>query len=308
VQFGFSIFFTRHLHLCKANSMAIFYPLLPKNAHILTEPTHTELPQQQAITVLCPMNISMLGSGNVATVLARMAHQRGHRVVQVYSRNRLHAEELADLVQAQPINDLALLDANADLLIAAVTDSGVAELAAHLQMPRGVLIHTAGALPMDVLAATGLNYGVLYPLQSLRKEKLDYDPFPLLTQASTPENLALLTDFAESLSPIVKQTTNQERLQLHVAAVIANNFTNHLYALAQQYCTRHKISFDLLKPLIIETAMRTEIYSPLAMQTGPALRGDLATIATHLDQLQGSPQLAQLYEVLSASIANLHSN
>jgi predicted short-subunit dehydrogenase-like oxidoreductase (DUF2520 family) len=255
---------------------------------------------------LCAMDVIFLGSGNVATVLAKMAVDRGHRVAQVYSRSLLNAEELADTVGAAATNRLEAIGRDADLYVSALSDAATLRLPTTLRLLRGVLVHTAGALPVETLEPCAINVGVLYPLQSLRKQKIDYEPFPLLTQANNSDALALVNDFAESLSPVVKSTNNAERLQLHVAAVIANNFSNHLFALAEQYCLQHQLSFDLLKPLIVETATRVVDHAPSQMQTGPAMRGDLVTIATHLNLLGKTPALAQLYATLSASIAGMH--
>ncbi|TAD86272.1 MAG: DUF2520 domain-containing protein [Bacteroidetes bacterium] len=252
------------------------------------------------------MNIVLLGAGNVATVLAKMATARGHHVLQIFSRNPINAAELAEAVSAEPVTDLKNIRTDADLYVAALTDTAVASLHQHLNLSRGVLVHTAGALNMEVLEPAAPNYGVLYPIQSLRKEKSDYSPFPWLTQASTPETLAFITDFAETLSPTVKPSSNAERLHLHLAAVVANNFTNHLYALTQQFCKQHQVSFDLLKPLIVETALRIDEFDPYAVQTGPALRHDADTISKHLELLRQNPQLEQLYHALSNSIAKMH--
>ena len=252
------------------------------------------------------MKITLIGSGNVATVLGHLAKDRGHNVVQVYSRQLANAEELADVLNANATNDFSQLVLDSDVYISALNDSALNSLHKHIMLRKGLLVHTAGAISINALKNAAVNYGVLYPLQSLRKEKLDYEPFPLLVDANTTDNLTLISDFAQSLSPEVKHANDTERLQLHLAAVMVNNFTNHLYALAQAFCVKQDISFELLKPLIVETANRVHEFDPALMQTGPARRGDETTLLAHLDLLKNSPELKLMYNLFSESIKQFY--
>jgi predicted short-subunit dehydrogenase-like oxidoreductase (DUF2520 family) len=146
------------------------------------------------------------------------------------------------------------------------------------------------------------NFGVLYPLQTLRKEiKIDYE-IPMLIDANTEDTLAVVEDFAKTISDNVQTADDDTRMQLHVAATIVNNFSNHLFALTENYCDQQKIDFKLLVPLIEETAKRTEQFSPSQIQTGPAIRNDIQTIQTHLQLLENFPELKKIYELFTESI------
>ena len=248
------------------------------------------------------MRIVIIGAGNTASVLGRKIKKAGHEVVQVYSRHLYNAEELADELGSEATDKWTNIITNAPLYIVALPDSVLNNLHEQWRCEKGIVVHTAGAISKDVLKNISINYGVLYPLQSLRKEKTDYEEIPFLTDANNEDNLALITDFAETISTIVRHADDQYRMHLHVAAVVVNNFTNHLYALAEAYCNASNVSFSLLKPLIIETAERIQQFAPSNMQTGPAYRGDINTLAKHINLLQEHPHLLTLYKQLTQSI------
>lgn len=251
------------------------------------------------------MRIAFLGSGNAATVLARKIKQAGHEIIQVYSRHKYNAEELADELGSTATDNYKEISNDAQLYIVAISDTALNELHLHWQPGNKPVVHTAGAVTMNVLQKVSANYGVLYPLQSLRKERNDYHNFPILVDANNEDNLSLITDFAETITNVVRHADDEHRLHLHIAAVIVNNFTNHLYTLAEAYCNSNDVSFSLLKPLILETAERLEEFAPSNMQTGPAQRNDLKTIETHRMMLQQHPQLLALYNQFTQSIQSI---
>ena len=248
------------------------------------------------------MRIVMIGSGNTASVLARKIRIAGHDIIQVFSRQLSHAEELADELGCEATASWENIKTDAQMFIIAISDSAITGLSKYWHCEKGIVVHTAGAVSKEALRLVSKNYGVLYPLQSLRKERTDYDNIPLLTDANNEDTLALLTDFAETISSTVRPADDAYRMHLHVAAVVVNNFTNHLYALAESYCTSNKVSFALLKPLILETAERLEQFAPATVQTGPAYRGDIETLAKHMSLLQEHPSLLSLYQQLTQSI------
>lgn len=252
------------------------------------------------------MNIVFLGSGNTATVLARLMVQKGHRILQVWSRNTTHAMQLAGEVEANAINELTAVDPAADVCVLAVSDDAVAEIASKLSFSKKILVHTTGSVSMDVLKGASPNYGVLYPLQSLRKEIKSIPEIPFLVDGNSDEVKVLLFDFAKSLSTQVKEAGDEERLHLHVAAVMANNFSNHLYAVTEGFCKQHGLQFELLHPLIMETAQRLRMGSAFDLQTGPARRADEQTIEKHLLLLKDMPTLQNLYETISNSILEMY--
>jgi predicted short-subunit dehydrogenase-like oxidoreductase (DUF2520 family) len=248
------------------------------------------------------MRVVVIGAGNTATVLGRLIKDAGHEIVQVFSRELYHAEDLADKLKCRAVNDWDKISRDGQLYLVALSDRVVAELGKYWSASQGMVVHTAGALSKHVLKDVAKNYGVLYPLQSLRKEKTDYEAIPLLIDGNTDDDLAFIADFAESVSKTVRQADDAYRMQLHVAAVFVNNFTNHLYTLAEQYCVKTGVSFNLLKPLIVETAERIMEFEPSMVQTGPAIRGDISTMDRHLDLLQEYPPLFDLYRQFSKSI------
>lgn len=248
------------------------------------------------------MKTVIIGSGNTATVLGKRIKNAGHEIVQVYSRNKMHAEELAGELGCTAVSGWENIYSDAQLYLVALSDSVLANLHEYWQNDSGMVVHTAGSVPINALGKVARNYGVLYPLQSLRKEKSDYEAIPLLTDANTPENLAMLTDFAGSLSGMVRHANDQGRMHLHVSAVIVNNFSNYLYALTEDYCQKTGVQFSLLQPLIAETAERIKKFSPRNMQTGPAARADMPTIDRHMVLLQEFPELLEFYQFFTQKI------
>ena len=170
----------------------------------------------------------------------------------------------------------------ADLFIVAVKDDAVAEVSSQINVANKIVVHTCGSVSINVLANTSENYGVLYPLQSLRKE-LNYMPqIPFLIDGNNQYTKDIIESLASSFAKTIIHADDETRLHYHLSAIISSNFTNHLFALTKDYCDKNNINFQLLLPLIEETVNRLHYYEPAAMQTGPAARGDKATIQKHL--------------------------
>jgi predicted short-subunit dehydrogenase-like oxidoreductase (DUF2520 family) len=252
------------------------------------------------------MQVVVLGTGNVAYALGRAAQAAGHQVVQVYGRHLAAAAPLAAELHCTATDQLTQLYTNASIYLLAVSDNAIPLLAANLPQVEGIVAHTAGAVPVQVLEVATTRYGVLYPLQSLRKEKQDYASIPLLVDGSDAGTKSILVGFAQSISKLVAEADDAYRLKLHTAAVVASNFTNHLYALTEAFCQNEAVNFQLLSPLIEETAFRLRQFHPANVQTGPAIRGDEATIYRHLQVLNNHPQLQYLYQILTQSIQTMN--
>jgi len=248
------------------------------------------------------MKVVIIGSGNVATVLSRKVLSAGHEIRQVIGRDKDHAATLADELKCSHTSTFDDIYRDADLYILAVSDSSLSEISNKLFLDKKLIAHTAGSVSKNVLKNTSKNYGVLYPLQSLRKEIKAIPEMPLLIDANTKDNLVLLYNFAKTISDKVQIADDEERLKLHVAAIIVNNFTNHLYALTDDYCKKEHLDFKLLTPLIKETSSRISSFSPGKIQTGPAARNDTETIQKHLELLSQNLSLKKIYEVMSESI------
>jgi predicted short-subunit dehydrogenase-like oxidoreductase (DUF2520 family) len=253
------------------------------------------------------MKIVCIGSGNVATHLAIALKAMGAELVQVWSQDSRNAEILAALIKAKTVLSWEELDLSADFYIIAVKDDAIPEIAKQLKEVKGTVVHTSGATAMTALSGTGSGYGVLYPLQTFSKSKsVDLSNVPFCIEADRPETLEKISAIAHLLSSQVAEVSSEQRKILHIAAVFACNFTNHLYHLSSSLLEQHQLKFDLLKPLITETAQKIQHAQPFEVQTGPAIRDDQETMRKHLELLGGSPELQQLYETLSNSIKKTH--
>jgi predicted short-subunit dehydrogenase-like oxidoreductase (DUF2520 family) len=253
------------------------------------------------------MNIVIIGSGNIATHLGRAFKMAGQTISQVWSRDITKASALADTLAAQPIDSMLDLDRTADLFIIAVNDEAIRKIAIELKLSDQLLLHTSGSTGLSALVGASTKIGVFYPLQTFSKIKsIDFRNIPIIIEANVPEVLAIIRAIADRLSEKVIELNSEQRKTLHIGAVFACNFTNHLFGLAQELLEEKGLDYELLKPLIEETLNKIEMNSPVSVQTGPAIREDQATIQAHLELLKHNPDLSELYIKLSQSIVNLH--
>ena len=249
------------------------------------------------------MKVVIIGAGNVATVFGRLIVQANHQVMQVVSRDITHASKLAEELGCTATDNPQKLSDDAELYIVAMADTALNQIHQSYFLADKLIVHTAGAVSKDVLKTVSVNYGVLYPLQSLRKEnsQLQQD-IPLLVDANSLEAITVIEKFAATISTSVLRANDEQRLKLHVAAVFVSNFTNHMYTLANEYCVKEAIDFKLLQPLIEETAFRLRDHLPQDMQTGPAIRKDTPTLDKHLRLLANHPALRKVYLRMTDSI------
>lgn len=249
------------------------------------------------------MDIVIIGSGNVAAVLGRKFKEAGHAILQIYGRNASAASNLAYEWDTESTNYISLINKSADIYIIAVPDDAIHEVVSELRLPGKVVAHTAASVPKEVLQKVTAHYGVFYPLQSLRKEIEVLPDIPLFFEGSDTIAKNKLLALAQSVSnEKVTEAGNNDRVKLHVAAVVVSNFVNHLYQLAEEYCKKEQLNFSQLWPLIEETAGRVKNISPVELQTGPAVRHDAETIQKHLELLKDHPQLKNIYVLLTESI------
>ncbi len=253
-------------------------------------------------------NAVIIGAGNLGTQLALALNENGIQVKQVYSRTLESAQYLAEKVNASFINDLTQLMNTADLYVIAVKDSAIQEVLENLSLSENQLVvHTAGSIPMNILDGFTPNYGVFYPLQTFLKiREVDFSEIPICIEANHPSNLIRLQELANKLSRSVHQINSDERKTLHLAAVFANNFVNHFYAIGAEILQDKKLNFDLLKPLIRETAAKIEANLPVDVQTGPAKRNDEAVINAQLKMLHDRPEFQKIYSFVTESIFQVH--
>jgi predicted short-subunit dehydrogenase-like oxidoreductase (DUF2520 family) len=249
------------------------------------------------------MHITFIGSGNVATHFAAAFKNAGHRIIQVYSRDMQNAALLAYHVSAEPIDDLDNINPETDIFIISIKDDAIANIAQALAKHQKLIVHTSGATDLSALTAFTPTAGVFYPLQTLSKNKeVDFLTVPLCVEGSDEKITAQLEELARTVSNKVYRVDSGQRKILHLAAVFACNFPNYLYLVAQQLLAKHNMEFELLRPLILETAEKVQDHLPAEVQTGPAIRNDEITMAAHAEMLNDNPELKNLYLLLSQAI------
>lgn len=252
--------------------------------------------------------VSFVGSGNVATHLAVALSAAGIKVTEIYSPNHLHAAALARKVQASPVREAALLDDSVDLCIISVPDDRIGGIAAADGMPEmhGIVAHTSGITPLEALSFFKRR-GVFYPLQTFTKDRdMDMTEIPFCIDASLEQDAQLLFDLAQKISKSVAMISSYERKYLHLTAVVVSNFSNHLYHVAYDILEKKGLDFQMLLPLISETAKKVQDIHPHKAQTGPAIRKDFDTMRTHLELLKEFPFYSEVYQLLSDQIIEKH--
>ncbi len=245
------------------------------------------------------MKIVMIGTGNVAVVLAKKLKHAGHTILQVYGRSHAAALALAEQLSATACSDWKEITQSGNIYIIAIADKALASNEIGLQLKDQLVVHTAGAISMETLKNISSAYGVLYPFQTIRKEVEPMPEITLLVDGHTDIVKEQLMALGKTISQKVIAANDKERMQYHLCAVMINNFSNYLYTLAEDYCNRQGLDFTSLLPLIDETASRLHHFSPRQVQTGPAIRKDMSTIAHHLTMLQDEPALKHLYQVFT---------
>lgn len=253
--------------------------------------------------------IVLVGAGNMATQLALALSNKGCEILQVYSRTIDSARLLADRIGECTMytNSIAEIVTDADLYIFSLSDSALPDVINQMQ-PNGALwVHTAGSMPMDVFADKCARYGVLYPMQTVNKDRVvDWSDVPIFVEASNEDDTQYLVQLSQRLSNNVSRSNSQQRQSLHLAAVFACNFSNHMYAIAERLLNEQGLDFDVMKFLIRETEHKAESISPIDGQTGPAVRNDVNVMDKHLALLGDSPE-GELYRLISKNIMQYKS-
>lgn len=251
-------------------------------------------------------SIIFIGAGNLATNLAKALYRKGFRIVQIYSRTQAAAAALAQAVEAEYTTCLATVAADARLYIVSLTDTAFLQLLPRIvegKHPDALWTHTAGSVPMDVWKRHVAHYGVFYPLQTFSKQReVDFSAIPIFVEGATPDDTAFLKAVGATLSGNVREVSSEQRKCIHLAAVFSCNFVNHLYALASDLLKKYDLPFNVMLPLIDETARKVHMLDPHVAQTGPAVRYDQCIIGKHFQFLAGEPQMQEIYHLLSESI------
>ena len=252
--------------------------------------------------------IVLIGAGNVGTHLGLALHDAGLDMLQVFSRNHESAGNLAALLEADPVHDPAAVSGDADLYVLAVSDDAIGQVAQQIRPEGKFLVHTSGSVPMDIFRPFTAHYGVIYPLQTFsRHRKIDFRQIPVCLEANSISNMERLNRLVSEISEDVRSVPSDQRRLLHLAAVFACNFPNYMYRVAEGIVNSAKLDFDILRPLILETAMKVQEAGPLESQTGPARRGDREVMEKHLALLSTNPDLQRLYKEISGQIGHMES-
>ena len=246
---------------------------------------------------------TIIGSGNVAQHLIQAFQQSSQvELSQVFSRE---IEKISHLIDHSKITNEWQNISESDIYIIAVSDSAIAEVSSNLPFKNRLVVHTSGSVPLKELD-TKNRRGVFYPLQTFTKDKkVDFSVIPTCLESEFDDDYTILEDLAEAINSRHYLISSEQRKSLHVAAVFVNNFTNHLYQIGKDICDEHLLPFEILKPLIAETANKVQSLSPLDAQTGPAKRHDQNTIDAHLALLTDTNQ-KEIYKILTQSIQHSH--
>ncbi|MCP4312023.1 MAG: DUF2520 domain-containing protein [Bacteroidetes bacterium] len=249
-----------------------------------------------------PYKLVIIGAGNVAFHISRHLYLAGHQIACVWSRTLESALRVAAVSGSVAVSSPDEVPVDADFYLLAVSDSAIADVAARFRRGHGIWIHTAGAVPMDVLGGDG-EYGVFYPLQTLSTQRqVSMDDTPLMVEGSSQGVLEEIRALASSISGRVVDIDSAGRLRVHLAAVFANNFSNHMATIAFRLLAEYEDDFSLLEPILRETFLKMTDTGPAGAQTGPALRGDMETMKKHLELLKGHPEWEKLYTFVSRDI------
>jgi len=244
-------------------------------------------------------NIILVGSGNVATYLGIALQNCNYNIVQVYSRSIENAKKLAQKLNTNFTNDLTQLKST-DLIIVSVNDDAISTVLSKLK--NTAIVHTSGSVRMDVFEPNFSDFGVFYPLQTFNKEiELAISETPFCIEGNSKAFEKELIEIAKNLSSNVITMNSVQRKQLHIAAVFACNFSNHMYSIADDLLAKKNIDFSILLPLIRQTVQKLEANSPKEVQTGPAKRKDLQTIKNQINLLEDD-DLRNIYKLITNQI------
>lgn len=251
--------------------------------------------------------IAIVGSGNVASHLARVFTENNIEISAIYSRNSRERDHIAKENNIYILDDIKNIADFADIIFLASADDSIASLAMKIKQNDKIVVHCSGIAETQLLSVCTANYACFYPLQTFTKQDVvDFRKIPILITASNFETEKILQELAHKIADSVTIISDLERQKIHLAAVIVNNFTNHLFTLSANYLAKNNIDFDLLKPLIQETVHKITKNHPISNQTGPAKRNDKNTIEKHFS-LIADEDLLEIYKILTKSIYKTHN-
>ncbi|MFD2906830.1 Rossmann-like and DUF2520 domain-containing protein [Sphingobacterium anhuiense] len=254
------------------------------------------------------MNIVILGSGNVATHFAHNFHNKGHKILQIFSQQKVNAQALAFAVNAEAISNVSEINKEADLYMIVIPDHAIPSLIETISTAiSGIVVHCSGATDIQVLSKFQ-HYGVLYPPQSISKnDQSDFSLIPFCIEGNDSITFNILMKLMATVAPKSIACSSSQRLAIHIASVFANNFTNALFQISYDLLQQYDLPFDIIRPIILETAQKVQSKLPSQVQTGPAVRNDEITIKKHLNFISEHDDWKQIYQLLSQEIVKRKS-
>ena len=249
-------------------------------------------------------SVSIIGAGNVGHNFGLAFRQAGFLIREIYSRTQASAMLLSQTINCSYTTDLSQLNPDTDLIILAVNDDALPEVIKNIPIKDKAIIHTSGSTPLNVFEGHGFSrYGIFYPVQSFSKNETEsLHPIPICVEGNDAEMEDLLLSLARSVSTKVYSMDSDKRKALHIAAVFANNFANHLFHIAHEILHEKNISFEIIRPLLEKTSNKIKTETPLNAQTGPAVRNDSKVIKSHLEYLENHPDYKEIYQILTDNI------
>lgn len=250
------------------------------------------------------LKIAIIGTGNVAWHFSKIFSKEGHLIKQVFSRTFENAQLFADEFNAKALESLDSLDKELDLIVIATNDEAIASISRRIQHP-ALVIHTSGTTAMDALSNE--RTGVVWAIHSMRKGiPSSYKQTPFVVETKLESDRSILSAAFQAFEKNIHYANSEQRLRIHLAAVVANNFVNHLFTLSEKLVNESGVSFDILKPMIDAHIEGIHNLSPTYLQTGPAVRNDQTTINQHLELLHSQPEIMKLYQLLTDSIQKMY--
>lgn len=247
-------------------------------------------------------SVCIIGAGNVATQLGYALKTKGYSIIQVYSRTLEHAILLAHQLGTTFTDDVNDIVSNADIYLFSLKDDSLSNVITAIEPNSALWLHTAGSMPIEVFEGKVTRYGVLYPLQTFKKEILvDWQNIPILIEGNTKQTFEDIEHIASSISSNVYPADSEVRKHIHLGAVFVCNFVNYMYTLGADFMQKTNLPFDILLPLIDETSRKVHFSAPSQVQTGPAIRYDLNVIDMQL-QMINDERVKQIYLLLTNAI------
>ncbi len=251
------------------------------------------------------IRVVLLGAGNMATNLGCALHEAQCTVVQVYSRTMASAFCLAERLGCDATDSLNSINKDADVYIVALTDDVLLELGPTLPslVPEKLWVHTAGTVSMSVWGETTMRVGVFYPMQSVSKAQvISLQDTPIFVEATQTQDEDMLYDLAKTITCHAYKANSEQRQAMHLAAVFINNFSNQMYVCAEEILRKFDLPFEVMLPLVDNTAAKVHDLSPVDAQTGPAKRLDYDVIQKQHDMLKGFPHYQEIYKLVTEAI------